>query len=43
MGQKEETSIKLQTLDSTDTLEGIEQKTNTTPQETSKKPKKIKF
>lgn len=43
MGQKEETSIKLQTLDSTDTLEGIEQKTNTTPQEASKKPKKIKF
>ncbi|KAJ2945758.1 hypothetical protein O0L34_g600 [Tuta absoluta] len=42
---KEETSVKLQTLDSTEDLEGIgaQNKSSTLPADTSKKPKKIRF
>ncbi|KAI5638449.1 hypothetical protein NE865_08914 [Phthorimaea operculella] len=43
--KKEDTSVKLQTLDSTEDLEGIgaQNKTSTVPADTSKKPKKIRF
>lgn len=41
--KKEETSIKLQTLDNAENIEGIDQKFKSSPTETVKKPKKIKF
>lgn len=42
--KKEETSMKLHTLDSSDNIEGIGQQIQGVPSEgTTKKPKKIKF
>lgn len=41
--KKEETSVKLQTLESTDDIEDIGQKAKTAVIETVKMPKKIKF